>query len=150
LVFFAFAITGILICSLIDGIRFAKQLWRIKCEPSHTVLPQICVQPGFSNRHPRKSAPSSVINHFVLLMFLILAPQWRLLGRSMERFETKKVDDRGRQSLRLESAIWAAIDQARGRRPGNISRTTWITEAIMEKLRAESQAALDRAETTNA
>jgi hypothetical protein len=68
----------------------------------------------------------------------------------MERFETKKIDDRGRQSLRLEAAIWAAIDQARRRRPGNISRTTWITEAIMEKLLAESQAALDRAETTNA
>jgi hypothetical protein len=68
----------------------------------------------------------------------------------MERFAAKKVDDRGRQSLRLEAGIWAAIDQARARRPGNISRTTWITEAIMERLQAESQAALDRAEKTDA
>ena len=68
----------------------------------------------------------------------------------MQALAEKKVDDRGRQSLRLETAIWAAIDQARGRRPGNISRTTWITEAIMEKLQAESQAALDRAETIDA
>lgn len=63
----------------------------------------------------------------------------------MQRFASKKVDDRGRQSLRLETAIWAAIDQARARRPGNISRTTWITEAIMEKLQAESQQALENA-----
>jgi hypothetical protein len=68
----------------------------------------------------------------------------------MERFAAKKVDDRGRQSLRLEAAIWAAIDQARGQRPGNITRTTWITEAIMEKLQTESQALLDEAEATNA
>jgi hypothetical protein len=68
----------------------------------------------------------------------------------MQVLAEKKVDDRGRQSLRLETAIWAAIDQARGRRAGNISRTTWITEAIMEKLQAESQAALDRAETVDA
>jgi hypothetical protein len=68
----------------------------------------------------------------------------------MQRFAAKKVDDRGRQSLRLESAIWAAIDQARTRRPGNISRTTWITEAIMEKLQTESQAALDGVGSTDA
>lgn len=67
----------------------------------------------------------------------------------MERF-AKKIDDRGRQSLRLEAGIWDAIDQARGRRPGNITRTTWITEAIIDKLLAESQAELNRAETTNA
>lgn len=65
----------------------------------------------------------------------------------MQRFAEKKIDDRGRQSLRLETAIWAAIDQARSRRAGNISRTTWITEAIMEKLRAESQVALDQVQS---
>lgn len=79
-------------------------------------------------------------------MFLILAPRWRLVEAMMQRFAEKKVDDRGRQSLRLETAIWAAIDQARARRPGNITRTTWITEAIMEKLRVESHAALAKTE----
>ena len=55
------------------------------------------------------------------------------------------MDNRGRQSLRLEADIWVAIDEARARRPGNITRTTWITEAIMEKLQTESQAMVDRA-----
>ena len=64
----------------------------------------------------------------------------------MDRFATKKTDDRVRQSLRLDAAIWAAIDQARGRRPGRITRTTWITEAIMEKLTRDSEQELRRAE----
>lgn len=48
-----------------------------------------------------------------------------------------KPEDRPRQSLRLEQPIWTAIDKARLRRPGNISRNTWITEAIEEKLARE-------------
>lgn len=64
----------------------------------------------------------------------------------MNRFAAKRTDDRGRQSLRLEAAIWSAIDQARGRRPGKITRTTWITEAIMEKLTRDSEQELRRAE----
>jgi hypothetical protein len=64
----------------------------------------------------------------------------------MTRFAEKKADDRGRQSLRLEAAIWAAIDQARSRRPGRITRTTWITEAIMEKLTRDSEQELARKE----
>jgi len=48
-----------------------------------------------------------------------------------------KLDDRGRQSLRLDPEVWAAIDTARLRRDGSISRNTWITEAIAEKLECE-------------
>ena len=48
-----------------------------------------------------------------------------------------KLDDRSRQSLRLDPDVWAAIDTARLRRAGSISRNTWITEAIAEKLARE-------------
>jgi hypothetical protein len=48
-----------------------------------------------------------------------------------------KLDDRGRQSLRLDAQVWTAIDTARLRRAGSISRNTWITEAITEKLARE-------------
>ena len=49
----------------------------------------------------------------------------------------KQLDDRGRQSLRLDPGVWMAIDAARLRRAGSISRNTWITEAIAEKLACE-------------
>lgn len=48
-----------------------------------------------------------------------------------------KLDDRGRQSLRLDPEVRQAIDTARLRRAGSISRNTWITEAIAEKLARE-------------
>jgi hypothetical protein len=48
-----------------------------------------------------------------------------------------RLDDRGRQSLRLGLEVWTAIDMARLRRAGSISRNTWITEAIAEKLARE-------------
>jgi hypothetical protein len=48
-----------------------------------------------------------------------------------------KLDDRGRQSLRLDPEVWTAIDMARLRRAGSISRNTWITEAIAVKLARE-------------
>ena len=53
---------------------------------------------------------------------------------------TTKLDDRGRQSLRLEPEVWNAIDMARLRRAGSISRNTWNTEAIAEKLAREQDA----------
>ncbi len=46
-----------------------------------------------------------------------------------------------RINLRLPGETFDAIDAARAIRPGTISRNTWITEAIEEKL------ARDRAET---
>jgi len=43
-----------------------------------------------------------------------------------------------RLNLRLPQDTLEAIDNARGRRIGNVSRNTWITEAIQEKLNRES------------
>lgn len=48
-----------------------------------------------------------------------------------------RTDDRARQSLRLDPDVWTAIDRARLQRAGNISRNTWIAEAILEKLERE-------------
>ena len=42
-----------------------------------------------------------------------------------------------RQNIRLEENLWQAIDQMRTQRAGNVSRNTWITEAIHEKLSRE-------------
>jgi hypothetical protein len=39
-----------------------------------------------------------------------------------------------RINLRLSSETFEAIDHARSTRPGNVSRNTWIAEAIKEKL----------------
>lgn len=58
-----------------------------------------------------------------------------------------KRDDRARQNLRLSPELWAAIDAARERRAGNISRNTWITEALEEKLGREAESALKRQPT---
>ena len=44
-----------------------------------------------------------------------------------------------RINLRLSAETFEAIDAARGDRPGNISRNTWITEAVEEKLAHESR-----------
>lgn len=43
-----------------------------------------------------------------------------------------------RINLRLPSNMFAGIDSARSARPGNVSRNTWITEAIEEKLAREA------------
>jgi hypothetical protein len=51
----------------------------------------------------------------------------------LQRYESK----RQRQSLRLAPTLWAAIDASCGRRGGLVSRNTWITEAILEKLDRE-------------
>lgn len=73
----------------------------------------------------------------VLHWFLFLAPKWRLL--SLMNCFAKNIDDRARQSLRLASRIWAQIDLARAQRAGSVSRNTWITEAIEEKIAREQQ-----------
>jgi hypothetical protein len=49
-----------------------------------------------------------------------------------------------RINLRLSAETFEAVDAARGVRPGSISRNTWITEAVEEKL------ARDRAATGQA
>lgn len=59
-----------------------------------------------------------------------LAPLWRHDTFMVGSVLTK----RPRQSLRLDPQVWGAIDRERSRRPGSISRNTWINEAILEKL----------------
>ena len=44
---------------------------------------------------------------------------------------------RPRTNLRLTPELWQSIDGARLKRPGNVSRNTWITEAVQEKLARE-------------
>jgi hypothetical protein len=65
---------------------------------------------------------------------LAVAPQWRqnYLMSSVISIE------RARQNLRLETETWEQIDAQRAKRPGNVSRNTWITEAIREKLERDA------------
>jgi hypothetical protein len=42
-----------------------------------------------------------------------------------------------RLNLRLPAETFDAIDAARAARPGSVSRNTWITEAVEEKLMRE-------------
>jgi hypothetical protein len=48
--------------------------------------------------------------------------------------KTATVRTLDRINLRLSAEAFEAIDALRSARPGNISRNTWITEAIEEKL----------------
>ena len=50
------------------------------------------------------------------------------------------VRDLDRINLRLSADTFSAIDAARADRPGNVSRNTWITEAVAEKLAREAGA----------
>jgi predicted HicB family RNase H-like nuclease len=50
------------------------------------------------------------------------------------------VRDSNRINLRLSAELFAALDTARTVRPGNVSRNTWITEAIVERLTREGVA----------
>lgn len=46
-----------------------------------------------------------------------------------------------RINLRLAADTFAAIDRARLARPGHVSRNTWLSEAVEEKLAREYAAA---------
>ncbi|MBI1196389.1 MAG: hypothetical protein GC203_00845 [Phenylobacterium sp.] len=48
--------------------------------------------------------------------------------------KTATVRSLDRINLRLPAETFEAIDAARATRPGAVSRNTWITEAIEEKL----------------
>jgi metal-responsive CopG/Arc/MetJ family transcriptional regulator len=50
------------------------------------------------------------------------------------------VRDLDRINLRLSAEMFAMIDAARADRLGSVSRNTWITEAIAEKLARETSA----------
>lgn len=72
-----------------------------------------------------------------------LAPLWR----HNTFVNTVVSEGKVRQNLRLDPDLWSAIDTDRAKRPGNISRNTWITEAILDKLArqaAPNQNARDR------
>jgi metal-responsive CopG/Arc/MetJ family transcriptional regulator len=45
-----------------------------------------------------------------------------------------------RINLRLSNETFGEIDEACDARPGNVSRNTWITEAVQEKLARERAA----------
>jgi len=62
------------------------------------------------------------------------APLWRQCGAMISDSKTAGVRTLDRINLRLPGEIFDAIDAARSERPGMVSRNTWITEAIEEKL----------------
>jgi hypothetical protein len=62
------------------------------------------------------------------------APLWRHAGAMLADSKTASVRTLDRINLRLPAETFEAIDASREARPGNISRNTWITEAIQEKL----------------
>ena len=88
-------------------------------------------------------AAHSPLTNFVLQMYLILAPPWRHSDSMTQPARTSS--DRSCATLRLDQGIGARIDRARMRRPGNISRNTWITEAILEKLERDEPKGGERA-----
>lgn len=45
-----------------------------------------------------------------------------------------------RINLRLSHEMFIQIDHARQARPGHVSRNTWLTEAVQEKLAREAAA----------
>jgi hypothetical protein len=62
-------------------------------------------------------------------------------GTMLPDSKTATIRSPGRINLRLPAETYGVIDIARAARPGNISRNSWITEAVEEKLarhRAES------------
>lgn len=64
-----------------------------------------------------------------------MAPFWR--HNASMGSTSQKLSSLGRQSLRLTNETWKEIDAAREKRAGCVSRNTWITEAVLEKLARE-------------
>jgi len=52
--------------------------------------------------------------------------------------------ERPRLNLRLDPEIWEHIDRERAKRAGSVSRNTWITEAILEKLGSSRQRSVQK------
>lgn len=59
---------------------------------------------------------------------------WRQSGAMITDSKTTRIRILDRINLRLPGETFNAIDAARSERPGMVSRNTWITEAIQEKL----------------
>ena len=54
--------------------------------------------------------------------------------------DSKPTEGLDRINLRLPKTLFNAIDAARARRAGRVSRNTWIAEAVQEKLAREGAA----------
>jgi hypothetical protein len=54
--------------------------------------------------------------------------------------DSKSTEGLDRINLRLPKTLFNAIDAARARRAGRVSRNTWIAEAVQEKLAREGAA----------
>ncbi len=67
---------------------------------------------------------------------------WRHLGAMLADSKTASIRTLDRINLRLPAETFEAIDASREGRPGNISRNTWITEAIQERLARDRAAGL--------
>ncbi len=63
---------------------------------------------------------------------------WRHNGAMPLISKPSTVRDLDRINLRLSAETFALIDAARADRLGSVSRNTWITEAIAEKLARET------------
>ena len=61
-------------------------------------------------------------------------PSRRQCGAVLADSKTATIRSLDRINLRLPPETFEAIDATRAVRPGNISRNTWITEAVEEKL----------------
>lgn len=67
-----------------------------------------------------------------------MAPGGRQRGAMIDSSTSPNVRDLDRINLRLSAPTFAAIHQARAARPGHVSRNTWLTEAVEEKLAREA------------
>ena len=64
-------------------------------------------------------------------------PKWRHDGTMNSDLKHSVARPLERLNVRLPQEALEAIDRSRASRAGNISRNTWITEAIQEKLGRE-------------
>jgi hypothetical protein len=71
-------------------------------------------------------------------LLIDVAPFRRQSGAMNGDSKRGRVQDLDRINLRLSTEIFARIDGCRASRSGNVSRNTWIAEAIEEKLRREN------------
>jgi hypothetical protein len=69
--------------------------------------------------------------------FLDVAPQRRQPGSMVANRKPAPIRDLDRINLRLSAETFDLIDDACASRPGNVSRNTWIAEAVEEKLARE-------------
>lgn len=61
----------------------------------------------------------------------------------MTNISTSSIRSLDRINLRLSGETFGAIDASRAARAGNVSRNTWIAEAIEEKLAREAANAVE-------